>query len=202
VGPREHWDAVYRRLGPEAVSWYEAEPTTLDLVESAAAGKDAWILDIGGGASGLVGRLLDRGHAHLAVADVSRAALEAARLRLGPRADRVRWLEQDVRALELDFAVDLWHDRAVFHFLTAALDRQRYRERLLKALRPTGHVVISTFALDGPSRCSGLEVVRYGPEQLAEALGPELSLVSARARTHTTPAGGEQRFVQAVLRRS
>jgi len=130
------------------------------------------------------------------------AALEAARLRLGPRADRVRWLEQDVRALELDFAVDVWHDRAVFHFLTSALDRERYRDRLLEALHPTGHVVLSTFALDGPSRCSGLNVVRYGPEQLAEVLGPGLSVISARARTHTTPAGGEQRFVQAVLRRS
>lgn len=202
VDLREHWNSVYQKLGPEAVSWYEAEPTTLDLVAAAADGEDAWILDVGGGASCLVDRLLDRGYARLAVADVSRAALDAAQRRLGSRADQVRWLEQDVRALELDFGVDVWHDRAVFHFLTAGQDRERYRDRLLEALRPSGHVVLSTFALDGPTRCSGLDVARYGAGELAEALGPELSLVSARARSHTTPAGGEQRFIQAVLRRS
>jgi len=201
VDLREHWDGIYHKLGPGSLSWYEAEPTTLDLVVAAAPGRDASILDVGGGAPLLVDRLLDRGYTHLAVADVSEAALDAARARLGARAEQVRWLAQDVRELEACFAVDVWHDRAVFHFLTAAVDRDRYRDRMLATLRPGGHVVLSTFALDGPPKCNGLDVVRYDVAQLAKMLGPELRLVDSRARAHTTPAGREQRFIQVLLRR-
>jgi len=159
------------------------------------------VLEVGGGASTLVDGLLDRGYTDLTVVDLSERALAKVRERLGARALGVRFHQGDARTLELDRAVDLWHDRAVFHFLTAAEDRTAYLETLGKTLRPGGHVVLATFALDGPDKCSGLPVQRYSPETLGQTLGDDYRLVRSLDHTHVTPAKKEQRFTYAVFQR-
>ena len=159
------------------------------------------MLEVGGGASALVDGLLDRGYRDITVVDLSESALAKVRERLGPRASRVSFHQGDARALKLDRPVDVWHDRAVFHFLTAEEDRSRYLETLRATLRPGGHVVLATFALDGPEKCSGLPVQRYSPQTLGQALGDGYRLVRSLDRTHVTPAKKEQRFTYAVFRR-
>ena len=156
---------------------------------------------MGGGASLLVDRLIERGFTNLTVVDVSAAALKLSQERLGPRADGVHWLQADARFLKLPQPIDLWHDRAVFHFLTGPEDQAAYVGSLLAALRPGGHVVMATFALDGPHKCSGLDVARYSPETLAVTLGAAFALVRASERTHLTPAGLAQRFTYTLFRR-
>jgi SAM-dependent methyltransferase len=158
-------------------------------------------VDVGAGASTLVDRLLDRGFERLTVVDVSESALRATRTRLGPRAERVRWVAADVRGLILPRPVDLWHDRAVFHFLIAAVDQAAYLSSLLRALRPGGHVVLATFGPQGPERCSGLPVERYDAEGLARRLGDGFELIRSLERLHTTPAGAVQQFTYALFRR-
>ncbi|MEZ4336073.1 MAG: class I SAM-dependent methyltransferase [Sandaracinaceae bacterium] len=193
---RAHWEGVYDERAPEAVSWFQDTPdSSLALIEHTGLGPDAAILDVGGGASRLVDHLLDRGYRDVTVLDVAERALARAKARLGARADEVAWVRADITSARLDRTFDIWHDRAVFHFLTEASDRAAYRARLHDALRPGGHVIVATFALGGPKRCSGLPVVRYSPEVLAETLGPGLSLREAWDELHTTPAGVEQRFV-------
>ena len=159
-------------------------------------------MDVGGGASLLVDRLLDRGFTNLAVMDVSARALALSRERLGARSRLVRWIDADVRDPVLPpSSVDLWHDRAVFHFLTTPEDKRAYVENMTQALRAGGHAVIATFALEGPPKCSGLEVSRYSPATLAETLGGGFELLRSAARTHTTPAGREQRFTYTLFRK-
>jgi SAM-dependent methyltransferase len=159
-------------------------------------------VDVGGGASLLVDHLLDRGFTNVAVLDVSARALSLSRERLGDRGRTVRWIEGDVReAVFAPSSVDLWHDRAVFHFLTTVGDKRAYIESMNQALRPGGHAVIATFALDGPPKCSGLEVSRYSPLTLVEALGDGFALVRSAERTHTTPAGRDQRFTYTLFRK-
>jgi SAM-dependent methyltransferase len=145
--------------------------------------------------------LLERGYTHVTVVDLSGRALDEVRTRLGPRASEVGLRQGDARTLRLTHPVDLWHDRAVFHFLTAEKDRVAYLESLRQALRPGGHVVLATFALDGPERCSGLPVQRYSPETLGQALGGDYRLVRSLERVHVTPARKEQRFTFAAFRR-
>ena len=157
------------------------------------------MLEVGGGASALVDGLLDRGYADITVVDLSEGALAKVRERLGPRASGVSFHQGDVRTLKLDRPVDLWHDRAVFHFLTAEEDRAHYLETLRKTLRPGGHVVLATFGLDGPEKCSGLPVQRYSPQTLGQTLGDGYRLVRSLDRTHVTPAKKEQRFTYAVF---
>ena len=159
------------------------------------------MLEVGGGASALVDGLLDRDYTDITVVDLSEGALAKVRERLGPRASGVTFHQGDARTLELDRPVDLWHDRAVFHFLTAEEDRAHYLETLWKTLRPGGHVVLATFALDGPEKCSGLPVQRYSPQTLGQTLGDGYRLVRSLDRTHVTPAKKEQRFTYAVFRR-
>jgi SAM-dependent methyltransferase len=156
---------------------------------------------MGGGASALVDGLLDRGYTDITVVDLSDGALARVRERLGPRASAVTFRQGDARVLTLDRAVDLWHDRAVFHFLTAAEDRSAYLESLRQALRPRGHVVFATFALDGPEKCSGLPVQRYSAETLGRTLGDDYRLVRSLDRTHVTPTKKEQRFTYAAFQR-
>lgn len=199
---RAHWERVYEQRAPEAVSWFQEEPaTSLALIERAGIARDEAILDVGGGASTLAGALLARGYTDVSVLDLSERALEHARARLGVRASEVTWLRADVTEVELDGHYRLWHDRAVFHFLTEERDRARYRALLHRALEPGGQAIVATFALDGPERCSGLPVVRYSPETLRDALGGDLSLEEAQAEEHVTPAGGVQRFVFCRFRR-
>ena len=155
---KEHWERAYETSGPTDVSWYQTRPTrSLELIAATQAPRDGGILDVGGGASTLVDFLLEDGYTNLAVLDVSAAALARARERLGQRAADVQWIEADVTAFQPPTRFAVWHDRAVFHFLTAAEDRRKYVAALQSALPPRGHVVIATFANDGPEKCSGLE---------------------------------------------
>ncbi|WP_018865239.1 class I SAM-dependent methyltransferase [Thioalkalivibrio sp. ARh3] len=198
-----HWEQVYQTRDTEAVGWYESEArTSRALIRDVAPNADAEIADIGGGASVLVDELLAEGYRHLTVFDLSGVALEKARERIGERAEAVTWQEADV----LDYAfpkdaLDIWHDRAVFHFLTGADQRAAYVRHMQHALRPGGHVVIGTFALDGPKQCSGLPVQRHSPETLQEAFGPAFALVMSRREVHVTPGGTEQPYNWCVFRR-
>jgi SAM-dependent methyltransferase len=199
---RAHWDHVYATKAENEVSWFQKWPTnSLEFIHASGVGKDAAIIDVGGGESRLVDALLDEGYNDISVLDLSEQAIAATKVRLGQRASRVTWIAADVTAWEPDRAYDLWHDRAAFHFLTEPSDRQAYVDRLLKALRPGGHAIIGTFALDGPERCSGLPIVRYDAASLGETLGPSFELVATRDHEHHTPMDRIQRFQFSWFRR-
>ncbi len=200
---KTHWDEVWSARAEDAVSWFQPDPRlSLDLIARAGLGPGASAIDVGGGASRLVDALLERGWSDLAVLDLSAAALERSRARLGAAAGRVRWIEADVAAWRPDRRWALWHDRAVFHFLTEAADRAAYADALRAATAPGAAVIVATFAPDGPERCSGLPVVRYAPEALLAALGPGLELVEAANEDHVTPGGKTQRFQFCRFRRA
>lgn len=197
-----HWDHVYTTKAGDDVSWFEALPAlSLELLDAAGLRPDSCVLDVGGGDSHLVDALLARGLGCLAVLDISGAALARARARLGPAAEVPVWIEADVTGNWTLKPMDFWHDRAVFHFLTAPEDRNRYRARLLETLTPRGSAIIATFGPGGPEKCSGLPVQRYSPESLALELGPRLRLVESRLHLHTTPWGRTQSFQYSWLRR-
>ncbi|HEY7574999.1 MAG TPA: class I SAM-dependent methyltransferase [Thermoanaerobaculia bacterium] len=202
MNDREHWDRVYTAKGPEQVSWYRPHlDRSLAFIEAARIDRDAAILDVGGGASTLVDDLLDRGFSNVAVLDLSRSALDAARRRLGPLAERARWICADV--LEADLpprSCDFWHDRAVFHFLRDPRARARYVEVVRRSLKPGGHVVVATFGPHGPEKCSGLEVLRFNSEQLLDEFGPDFAKIADATESHTTPWGAEQEFVYCYCR--
>jgi len=192
---RDHWNRVYQTKSPDSVSWYQPRPdVSLELIAASGIAKDAGIIDIGGGASVLVDDLLELGYTNLAVLDLAGAALSACRARLGVRAAAVEWFEADVTAFEPPHRYALWHDRAAFHFLTDAGDRAGYVATLRKTLKPGGAVIIATFALDGPPKCSGLDVMRYDERSIARELGGEFELRDVRRETHITPGKAEQRF--------
>lgn len=198
-----HWSEVYRTKAPDAVSWYQSHPAqSLALIEAAGLGPDARVLDVGSGASRLVDVLLDSGYTHVGVLDVAPEALAVSRARLGERADAVEWFATDVLAFESPHPWDLWHDRAVFHFLTDADEQARYRDVLLASLTEGGQAVIATFGPEGPERCSGLPVQRYSADRLAAVLGPSLRLVDHGLYVHTTPSGGQQQFLFARFERA
>jgi ubiquinone/menaquinone biosynthesis C-methylase UbiE len=173
----------------------------LGLIGAVAPAKDSRVVDVGGGASRLVDCLLDEGYSDVTMVDVSEAALDVARTRLADRGEKVAWLVGDVRHLRLPQQVDVWHDRAVFHFLTEEADRQAYLDAVRGALRVGGHVVMATFGPGGPDRCSGLPVERYDAAKLSESFGSEFELVRSFQQQHVTPAGAVQEFTYAVLRR-
>lgn len=200
-----HWNRVYKARGAQGVSWFADRPEpSLSLLRDLSAPGDA-IVDIGGGASRLVDELLEAGYCDLTVLDLSRAALAAARARLGPRAGDVHWIVADVTRWQPVRRYRLWHDRAAFHFLTDAAAWAAYVAVLGRALAPGSHAVIATFADDGPDRCSGLPVMRYAPEALAEELerhAPgDFVPVRALRHAHRTPDGVEQSFQTSVFRR-
>ncbi|KSV75357.1 MULTISPECIES: trans-aconitate 2-methyltransferase [unclassified Sinorhizobium] len=199
---RAHWDKAYQSKGEAGVSWFEDAPAvSLDLIRRHVTIATASLIDVGGGASRLVDALLDEGMKSVTVLDLSPAALDAARARLGLRADAVHWVAADVTAWRPDRTYDIWHDRAAFHFLTDPDDRAAYIERLTAAVAPGGYAVIATFAPDGPERCSGLPVVRYDPAALAEVIGPSFRLVEHVKHQHTTPWNSTQAFQFSVLQR-
>jgi SAM-dependent methyltransferase len=192
---RTHWEGVYRTKREDEVSWFQASPSlSIDLIHAAGVEHHASIIDVGGGASRLVDALGEEGFANVAVLDVSEAAMEKAKVRLGARATGVTWIVADVTQWEPGCTYDVWHDRAAFHFLTAPEDRAAYAQRVLRAVRPGGHVIIGTFALDGPERCSGLPVVRHDANSIGAVLGPSFKLIESRRHDHQTPMGGSQRF--------
>lgn len=202
TGRQAHWENVYTTKGENEVSWYQQSPApSVELiVQAGATGKSA-IIDIGGGASRLVDHLVDQGFEDVTVLDLSDAALQAAKARLGARADRVRWLVADVTTWEPAKSYDVWHDRAAFHFLTDEKDRAAYIERLRRGLKVGGHAIIATFALDGPEKCSGLPVVRYDGASLERTLGTGFKLVQTQRHEHVTPWESRQIFQFSVFRR-
>jgi len=199
---RAHWEGRYSAKAPEAVSWYEPHPQrSVELVQATGLDPQARILDVGGGASSLAAQLLVMGYTDVTVADISPAALAHARANLGSDAERIVWIEADVRTYDFGRRYDLWHDRAVFHFMVSAADREGYLGVLRRTLRPGGHLIIATFGPQGPSECSGLPVQRYGVEELMAVLGGEFTLASSSLATHRTPSGASQQFLYARLLR-
>lgn len=201
---KEHWENVYNTKDVNEVSWFqEHAEISLGLICENEPNKQASIIDIGGGASTLVDDLLMNGYQHISVLDLSGAALEKAAGRLGEESRKVHWMEANV--LETDFAVnsfDVWHDRAVFHFLTTEEDRIRYVQIVLHAVKPGGLVIVATFAEDGPLKCSGLPVMRYSANQLHGEFGNSFELLSSQKESHMTPNGKEQKFVYCFCRKS
>jgi SAM-dependent methyltransferase len=202
VDAKTHWEKVYATKAPDAVSWYRAHlETSLALIERAAEARSVSIIDVGGGESTLVDDLLHRGYENLTVLDVSPTAIEVTRKRLGSDAERVHWLVGDVGEMELERdAYDLWHDRAVFHFLTTPARRVAYVQQVARAVKPGGHVIISTFGPEGPTKCSGLEVMRYDAESLHGELGGRFRLVESSKELHETPSGTTQQFLYCYCR--
>lgn len=199
---RQHWDEVYRTKAEQEVSWFQTEPgLSLELIHEAGVARQAAIVDVGTGASRLMDRLLAEGFTDLTALDIAEAGLGKSRARLGAAAERVDWVAADVTRWRPPKRYGLWHDRAVFHFLTDGSDRAAYRSTLESALEPEGVAIIASFALDGPERCSGLPVQRYSPASLAAELGAGFRLVAQRRESHTTPAGRQQLFQYSVFRR-
>jgi 2-polyprenyl-3-methyl-5-hydroxy-6-metoxy-1,4-benzoquinol methylase len=196
VDAKSHWDKVYRTKRPNEVSWYRPHlEVSLQLIEDAAPNRNPYIIDVGGGESTLVDDLLTRGYRNLSILDVSLTALDVAKERLGDRADMVNWLRGDVTTFAFTrHQYDVWHDRAVFHFLTESKERAAYVRQVAHAVKPGGHVIVATFGPKGPTKCSGLDVVRYDPSALHDEFGPSFQLVKHLTELHQTPAGSIQQF--------
>jgi SAM-dependent methyltransferase len=201
---KDHWEKVYGSRPADAVSWYQPHATrSLKLIRELGIATRDPVIDVGGGASMLVDDLLEAGYTRLTVLDLSGAALSAARTRLGARADGVQWLEADVTEAVLPcHGFALWHDRAVFHFLTTPEARMAYVRQVMHVVRPGGHVIIAAFAEDGPTECSGLPVVRYAADHLHAEFGTPLELLGHEREEHQTPAGRVQSFVYCFCRRT
>jgi len=202
VDPKAHWERVYNTKEPRELSWFEPEATlSLELIQDATPDREASIIDIGAGASTLVDGLLDAGYHRITVLDLSAAALAQSQHRLGDRARTISWREADVLNVDLPaHSFDVWHDRAVFHFLTDAADRVRYVAQVRHAVRRGGHVLVATFAEDGPTRCSGLDVERYSADSLHSEFGDDFRVVASRRVTHHTPWGTRQPFTYCLCR--
>jgi SAM-dependent methyltransferase len=200
---KDHWEAVYRARPPTEVSWYQAEAElSVRLIEECAPERAAPIIDVGGGASVLVSQLHSSGYTNLTVLDLSGAALAAAQTRMGPAAADIHWIEADLLDATLPVAgFQFWHDRAAFHFLIDPADRSRYVTQVRRAVPPGGHVLVATFAEDGPARCSGLDVMRYSPAALHAEFGPGFRSVAAHREEHRTPSGAIQAFVYCLCQR-
>lgn len=203
MDPKTHWETVYRTKDVHTVSWFQPEARqSLDLITRFAPDKSAAIIDVGGGASVLVDDLLESGYTDITVLDLSETALEIARQRLGEDAAKVKWIAADAREAPLaERGYAVWHDRAVFHFLTKPGDRQAYVERVQRAVEPGGYVLVATFAEDGPATCSGLPVLRYSAESLHSEFGSAFRVVTSTHEAHHTPAGREQPFLYCLCRR-
>lgn len=195
AGRKAHWEEVYRNKAPTEVSWYQRQPAiSVELVDACGIGEDDPVIDVGGGASRLVDQLLLRGYRRLAVLDISGAAIAHAKERLGANAAAIEWYESDITGFVPPHSFAVWHDRAVFHFLTRPEDRHRYVEVLKKALKPAGHLIIATFAIGGPEKCSGLDIVQYDAPSMCAELGDGFELLDVRDELHITPANKEQKF--------
>lgn len=201
-GSSDHWDAVYRTKGPDKVSWYRPHlERSLAFLQAANLNKAAGIIDVGGGASSFVDDVLDLGFTNVTVLDLSEAALQAARARLGERAGRVKWICADATRAPLpERAFDFWHDRAVFHFLRDPQARADYVDTVRRSVKPGGHIVVATFGPHGPEKCSGLDVLRFSPDTLHAEFGTDFAKVGSTTEMHTTPWGSEQEFVYCYCR--
>ena len=190
----EHWNSIYQTKAATDVSWYESDPQiSLELIITASS-LHGRVIDVGGGASRLVDRLVAIGFESVTVLDISEIALEHAKARLGAQAAQVHWIEGDICQIAVLPPCDVWHDRAVFHFLTEPNERRKYVDLVTRTVRSGGHVIIGTFAVDGPLKCSGLEVCRDDAGTLSHELGPRFKLVRKLSRTHLTPTSKPQQF--------
>jgi 2-polyprenyl-3-methyl-5-hydroxy-6-metoxy-1,4-benzoquinol methylase len=194
---KRHWEKVYGTKTPEAVSWYRPHlETSLDLIERAANGHSASIVDVGGGESTLVDDLLARDFQNITVLDISQTAIDVCKARLGAVAEKVRWVVADITEAQLEpAAYDMWHDRAVFHFLTSSQQRAAYVRQVAHAVKHGGHVIVSTFGPEGPAKCSGLDVMRYDAETLHDQFGVRFRLMESSKELHHTPFGTTQQFL-------
>ena len=197
-----HWEKIYTEKAPNAVSWYRPHlEKSLTLIEQVAPERSASIIDVGGGESTLVDDLLGHGYENITVLDISQTAVDANRRRLGAASDRVHWLVANITSVELDHsAYDVWHDRAVFHFLTSASDRFAYVHQVARSVRHGGFVIVSTFGPEGPTKCSGLDVVRYDAESLHKEFGVNFQLLGSSKEFHQTPFGTTQQFLYCYCR--
>lgn len=197
MNAQTHWERIYTQKAPDAVSWYRPHlEKSLSLIEQIASGKAVSIIDVGGGESTLVDDLLLREYESITVLDISQAAIDVSRKRLGAASDRVSWLVADITRIELETSrYDVWHDRAVFHFLTEESDRAAYVRQVARSVRRGGHVIVSTFGPDGPMKCSGLDVVRYDAESLHREFGVNFKLLESSKELHQTPFGTVQQFL-------
>lgn len=202
TNPKAHWERVYKEKAPETVSWYRPHlDTSLALIERTGAGHDAAIIDVGGGESTLAADLVARGFRNVTVLDISNTAIEVCRERMGEFALKVQWLVADVTDSPLVPATyDIWHDRAVFHFLTESSGRLAYVRNVAKSVKPGGHVIVSTFGPQGPRKCSGLEVMRYDADSLHDQFGAKFRLVESSEELHRTPTGTTQQFLYCYCR--
>jgi ubiquinone/menaquinone biosynthesis C-methylase UbiE len=201
--PKKHWETVYGTKDTAEVSWFQEHAAlSLKLIQDANIPTTAKIIDVGGGASILVDDLLDHGYGEVTVLDISGAALDTAKARLGSRGDAVRWLEANILEAKLpEQAYDVWHDRAVFHFLTTPEERHSYVEMVLRAVKPGGLVLVATFSEDGPTECSGLPVMRYSADELHSEFGEPFALLGHEKESHETPSGKVQEFVYCLCRK-
>jgi ubiquinone/menaquinone biosynthesis C-methylase UbiE len=197
MNTKSHWENVYATKSFDQVSWYrEHLNTSLQMIRGTGVSKDAAVIDVGGGSSTLVDDLLVIGFVDVTVLDISGQALKVAKKRLGQRSGKVEWVEGDVTRVELpESRFDVWHDRAVFHFLTDPNDRRKYVELVKRAVKPGGHVIVASFGPGGPTKCSGLDVVRYSSDSMHDEFGDEFMLVDSVGEIHHTPFGTDQEFV-------
>jgi ubiquinone/menaquinone biosynthesis C-methylase UbiE len=199
---KTHWEKVYRTKAPDAVSWYLPHlETSLALVKRTGASLTSSIIDVGGGESTLADDLVKRGYQNVTVLDISETAINVSKRRMGEAADHVHWLVADVLAMELKpIAFDVWHDRAVFHFLTTTEQRLAYVRNVARSLKRGGHVIVSTFGPEGPRKCSGLEVMRYDADSLHDQFGARFRLIESSQELHETPQGATQQFLYCYCR--
>ncbi len=196
MNKKAHWENIYSTKDLTEVSWYQPIPTTsLEYLENLAIQKDAAIIDVGGGDSLFVDYLLELGYSNITVLDISAAAIERAKKRLGELANKITWIVSDILDLKSDVHYDFWHDRAVFHFITKKEDIEKYKQRLYAHLSPLAKVLIGTFSLEGPLKCSGLDIKQYSIETLTTTFSPEFSLISSKYMNHSTPFDTLQNFV-------
>lgn len=202
MNSQTHWERIYREKAPDAVSWYRRHlETSLALIERASADRTASIIDVGGGESTLVDDLLARGFDNITVLDVSQTAIDVTKKRLGPVAQRVQWIAADITKESLQSnTYDVWHDRAVFHFLTASEERASYVQQVIRSVKTGGHVIVSTFGPEGPTKCSGLDVARYDADSLHDQFGAKFRLVESSKELHQTPFGTSQQFLYCYCR--
>jgi ubiquinone/menaquinone biosynthesis C-methylase UbiE len=200
---KEHWENVYATKSQDQMSWYRDHlDNSLELIIHTGVGKDAAIIDVGGGSSTLVDDLLDRGFADVSILDISGTAISKSKERLGASAQMVNWIVADITEADLPVdRFDLWHDRAVFHFLTDPNDRRKYVDLVMRALKPDGHLIVASFGLKGPPKCSGLDVIRYSPEMMQGEFGGQFALIESLDEIHNTPFGTTQEFVYCYFKK-
>ena len=199
---KTHWESIYKIRGGESGSWFQSIPgPSLELIRALDLPADAKIIDVGGGDSMLVDHLLGMGFKDLSVLDISEHALERARMRVGGRASEVSWIASDITTFRPKGKVDVWHDRATFHFLTHDQDVSRYLDVLQQSMNPGGYVILGTFSKDGPDRCSGLPVRQYTADDLKELVGPSFREIRCFQIDHQTPGGTIQNFLFCLFQR-